>query len=350
MRNILIRADARAERGSGHVMRCLALGQAGIRHGLRPCFLLPPARGRLEKKLLRNGMTLVHRSFRPGDASDVRATLRLAEQKKASWVVVDGYDFGVAYVDGLRAGGLRVLFLDDTMSLRRYSADLILNQNPHARETLYRRRGARGRLLLGPRYALLRREFTRRAGAPGNRGNRRFFSRDSARWLVTMGGSDPKNATLAVLKVLRTMPNPPAQVTVAVGAENRHHGQLMKWIRGQNGWPCRIVRDADDMGALMGESDVAVSASGSTVWELSFMGVPSALLVLADNQEPLARALDRAGSALRTSWKPGLPLEILRRAVLRLAEADWGRMSKIGMRCVDGRGAERVINAMGVRK
>ncbi len=53
-----------------------------------------------------------------------------------------------------------MLFIDEQLGhAAHYSADLVLNQNAFADEGLYPRRDASTRLLLGPRFALLRHEF-----------------------------------------------------------------------------------------------------------------------------------------------------------------------------------------------
>ena len=63
---------------------------------------------------------------------------------------------------------------------------------------------------------------------------------------------------------------------------------------------------------LIAGSDVAVSAAGFTPYELACAGVPAVVVSVADNQVPVARALDRAGVAIgsgrrRTAgWQPPL--------------------------------------------
>ncbi|HEX3049196.1 MAG TPA: GNAT family N-acetyltransferase, partial [Aggregatilineaceae bacterium] len=99
---------------------------------------------------------------------------------------------------------------------------------------------------------------------------------------------------------------------------------------------------------LMAWADVAVTASGSTCWELLYMGLPSAVIVLAENQEPIARDLSERGAVINLGWQHDLSDEQIGAALRDLIEdeARRKRMSETGRALVDGRGAERVIWAM----
>src|SRR4051794_24870440 len=74
----------------------------------------------------------------------------------ARWVVLAGYRFGGAFQRQLQATGLQLLCLDDHGYSDEYPADLVVNQNLHARPGDYPTTGGRTRLLLGPAYVLLR--------------------------------------------------------------------------------------------------------------------------------------------------------------------------------------------------
>ncbi len=85
--------------------------------------------------------------------------MELAAAHRASWIVVDGYQFDIAYQRALKAAGLKVLVVDDGGRCGTYCADLVLDQNLDASEVAYSNREAYTRLLLGTRYVMLRREF-----------------------------------------------------------------------------------------------------------------------------------------------------------------------------------------------
>ncbi len=158
MQPLLIRADASPRRGTGHVMRGLALGQAWQKTGL-VLFAVSQCTPALEERLRGEGFEVRRSAVEPGSQADAQVTAALALQLGAAWVVVDGYQFGADYQRVIKSAGLRLLFLDDYGHADHYHANLVLNQNLGADAGLYARREPYTRLLLGVRYALLRREF-----------------------------------------------------------------------------------------------------------------------------------------------------------------------------------------------
>jgi UDP-2,4-diacetamido-2,4,6-trideoxy-beta-L-altropyranose hydrolase len=260
----------------------------------------------------------------------------LARQEKAAWVVVDGYQFGSVYQTALRTAGLKVLFVDDHGDASPYCADLVLNQNVHAGEELYRDRAAHTRLLLGPRYILLRREF--------GFWRRRMFGIASRarRILVTMGGSDPDNVTEQILKIL--LAEPDLELTVVVGGSNPHLANIEQLVEEANR-PIRLLKDVSDMPALMVWADLVVAGAGTTSWEMCMMGLPAALCVLAPNQEKIAGELAQRGAAVNLGHAGELAADKTGKVLFDLlrSQAKRAKMSARGREIVDGRGAERVL-------
>jgi RimJ/RimL family protein N-acetyltransferase len=98
----------------------------------------------------------------------------------------------------------------------------------------------------------------------------------------------------------------------------------------------------------MAWADVAVAGAGSTAWELAFMGLPSALIVLADNQLAVASALEREAVSLSLGWHAALSNERIGAMIqdLVLDQARRENMSRLGRKLVDGLGVERVTTKM----
>jgi UDP-2,4-diacetamido-2,4,6-trideoxy-beta-L-altropyranose hydrolase len=337
--NLLLRADASPRIGTGHVMRCLALAQAWQDAGGRASFAsddLPPA---LRDRVVAEGYA-VEPAAAPGTSEDAARTAALAKGLRAEWVVLDGYRFGGDFQQALKEADRRVLVVDDFGHAGRYPADLVLNQNLGADERLYAQRGRDTRLLLGPRFALLRREFTR----PGWQRQTPGVAR---KVLVTLGGADPDNATGSVIAALSGVKIEGLEAIVVVGPANPHRAALEAAARES---PARIeVRaDVSDMPALMRWADVAVAAGGSTSWERARFGLPALVLVLADNQEPVAAALGAGGLGWDLGWHHQVGQAELTDALERLLRDRAARetMARRGPELVDGRGAERVTQIM----
>jgi UDP-2,4-diacetamido-2,4,6-trideoxy-beta-L-altropyranose hydrolase len=314
MQNLLVRADGGEEIGMGHLVRCRALGQAWSDAGG-------------EVRFASSGETAAE-------------TAALAASFGAPWVVVDGYQFHADYVDALRQAGLRVLFVDDNGHAERYPADLVLNQNLHASAELYAARGPASGLLLGPRYALLRREFLPARGEAET-------PEVGRRVLVTMGGGDPDNVTGKVVRSLAQLNVPDLEAVVVVGPANPHYAAIRKAVA-KLPFTARVVRNASNMPQLMAWADVAISAAGSTCWELAFMGLPALVIVWANNQQCVAESLHQAGVAESLGEHNMLASTDIAAALQCLLRSRRMRcsMAQRGRALIDGRGAQRVVERM----
>jgi RimJ/RimL family protein N-acetyltransferase len=111
---------------------------------------------------------------------------------------------------------------------------------------------------------------------------------------------------------------------------------------------CTIVAASDDMPTLMSWADMAIAAASSTCWELAYLGVPFGTLVVAENQEQVAKELAAAGVAVHFGRARELTSEKLAAHIASLMADEERRrlMATKGRRLVDGYGAARVVEAM----
>jgi len=330
---LVIRADAGSRIGSGHIMRCIALAQGWRRGGGDVIFVCAEITPSLEARLGAERFSVHHLKAEPGTTEDANRTIEtFVEQRHSepSWLVCDGYQFGGTYQRAIKAAGPRLLIMDDYGHAEHYSADLVLNQNLSAREELYENRASYTRLLLGTRYVLLRKQFLAY----------RNWSREivpvACKVLVTLGGADPDNVTAKVIEVLSSLD---VDVKVIVGGSNPHFENLKSKIENRRS-KIELLVGPDDMPDLMAWADVAIAAGGTTSWELAFMGLPSLVFVLANNQRAVVDALDTA----RVSRKTAID-DLADDLITLLADAE-GRhaLSEHGRKLVDGLGVSRVLS------
>jgi UDP-2,4-diacetamido-2,4,6-trideoxy-beta-L-altropyranose hydrolase len=328
--SLVLRADASAEIGTGHVMRCLALAQAWQDAGGKAVFvcaqLPPPLAGRLK----REGCTVVRLSAARGSPADADATLRVARAQDAAWTVVDGYAFASSYYRLLRGADLRVLAIDDMAHLESYPADVLLNQNLSATPRLYAGKvDDRTHLLLGPRCSLLRREFRqtpacldRPAGSP-------------LRVLISFGGGDAENFTGRILQKMADADSRKWEVVVLAGAANPHVAACRRFaVRAP--FACEVRVNEENVARLMAWAAVAITAAGSTVWELAAMRLPALIGAHEENQLAGLEAL-RAVPFFRV----GTVAELLQRDLA--AELRTLAATAVPATAFDALGAERVV-------
>ena len=320
-------------------MRCLALAQAWQAEGGAVTFITACDSEGLLQRLSSEGFTVVKLDYAYPNPEDWAVTAQVLATYPDAWVVLDGYHFDPAYQRCIKETGHRLLVIDDMAHLDYYHADVILNQNIHAEQLTYPCNPAT-RLLLGTRYALLRCEFW-----PW-RGWEREIPEVVRKVLVTLGGSDPDNQTLKMVHALQQLSGEDLEVTVVVGGSNPRFGELQSEIHGLPGF--QVLHNVSNMPEWMAWADLAITAGGSTCWELAFMGLPSILLVLAENQRRIAEGLNAAGIALNLGGAKVVTSARLISALCGLTADTTKRaeMAQLGQQMVDGMGSKRVIQLM----
>ncbi len=323
------------------MMRCLALAQAWQDAGGRALLATVSPSPSIKERLLKESIAILEVCAAPGTDEDAVRTVALAREHAATWVAVDGYQFGGSYQRTLKSEGIKTLFLDDYGHAEHYSADVVLNQNVGADSSAYDNRESYTQLLLGPKYCLLRREFI------AWQEWRRETAHEGHRVLVTMGGSDPENFTEKAIHGLNLIEDGNLEAAVVAGGSNARSA-LLETIAAKGGKKIGLRCDVSNMAELMAWADVAVSAAGTTCWEICLMGLPALLTDLAENQTPVARELDRRGCAIYLGSAPDVSPGNLAEHLKRLLSAQDIRqaMSSSCHELVDGKGARRVVSAL----
>jgi len=348
--NLVIRADANSIIGTGHLMRCIALAQAWQERGVCVTFLSHCQSEALQRRVIKEGFEFVFVERPHPDPADLKQVLdRLKNFRKGSgipWLVLDGYHFDSDYQRSIREAGSRLVVIDDYNHLSNYHADILLNQNIGA-ELIPYICDLKTVKLFGPKYALLRTEFlTWKNRIPKQSENPR-------RVIVTLGGADPDNITLKVLRALLQTRLKGFGIDVIVGPANPNIKELEFEIQCAQKATVQLTNSIQllysiNMPEIMAMTDVAISAGGSTCWELCFFGKPFLVLITAENQRGIARGLDKVGSAICLGWHQDVTMNQIKTNLESLLNDTQGRreLSIKGRKIIDGQGRNRVLDAV----
>lgn len=339
--SLIIRADAFVKLGTGHVMRCLALAQAAKKLGKKVIFASVPGMEAIENRLRNESFEVIHQTHERGSMEDAEWTAGLAKERGAEWIVVDGYHFKDNYQKTLKEKGLKLLFIDDYGHCGHYFADYVLNQNIYASDSIYPTKEPHTKLLLGLKYALLRKEFE------SFRKIKREIPDVAQKILITLGGSDPDNISTKIVESLENIKNFKLEIKLIVGGANPHLEKIKKAVD-DSSHNIETIRNASNMPELMKWADFAISGAGSSCWELCLLGLPMAVLVLADNQKPIAEGLEKAQAALNMGWGSKLEKMETAKTMSDVITDKTKRilMSEKAFKLVDGLGAERVAGIL----
>jgi UDP-2,4-diacetamido-2,4,6-trideoxy-beta-L-altropyranose hydrolase len=337
---ILIRADASAAIGTGHVMRCLALGQAWQDAGGQVVFAMADSTPATLARLAAENCAVTSICAQAGSLEDAECLSRLASEISASWIVLDGYSFSSNYCRRMKEASARQLFVADHDSEDELVSDLVLNHNLHAKQSMYGRRSSDNVVLLGLRFALLRREFN------GWRGWHRQTPPTARKILVTMGGSDPAGLSELAIQALQRVRLNGLEIILVAGGSNPRFEGLRSRARNLEG-NLRVETDVTNIPELMAWADLGISAAGSTYLEMCMLRLPSIVIDGADNQLPIAHELHRRGVAVHVARGAAIVHELALQMETLISSAQLrAYLSERAAALVDGRGAARVVAAM----
>jgi len=329
----LFRADASVEIGIGHLVRCRALADELVRRGWSVGFASRETTGAVAGVHPAEGYeTLSIPQDVQMDDEPYWLAARLSSNRPL--LIVDHYDVGAIWLERARAWAGSIVAVDD-LANRPLPVDLLLNQNLGVDAAKYRSLvPGDARILTGPMYALLRPEFAT------IHDRRRARSGRVDRILVFLSGGDPTNVTGRAAEAADSVG---ATVDVVVGAGFPALAELRGWAAGRPSVEVHV--QTPSMASLMERADLAVGAPGSAAWERSAVGLPSILVVLADNQREPGRQLARLGAAVMLGWHEVVDVETIRRSIedVRAAPDRVRAMSDAAARITDGRGTERVM-------
>lgn len=334
----LFRCDAGPKIGGGHVMRCLVLADALAEHGWRCGFAVGgesiaavPALGRAGHAVL---------ALDDGGAGEP-AVMARRWPEGCDLLVVDHYGWDAELEGACRPWARMVLAIDD-LADRAHDCDCLLDQNLGRRAEDYDGLlPARARLLVGPGYALLRPQFA--AARAEALARRRRSDAGPVRILISMGATDPAGATgVALDGVTVSGLDGPVDVVLGLAAPALDNVRRMTAAIGPR---ARLHTDVRDMAALIAAADLAIGAAGSSSWERCCLGLPTLLVVLADNQTAAAAALSSAGAAASLGSIAEIGPQQIAHRLLQLAPdgAARRRMSERAFALCDGKGTQRVL-------
>lgn len=339
------RCEVGPEVGTGHFFRQLALAEEGRVRGHDPMLLVGGLTTALVEQAEAAGVEVEEVKEAAGSQADAQAAAEVAAEAGHRTIVVDGYTFGPDYFRRLGATFDVVVAVDD-LGEQAFPVDLLVNVNPHAPDLQYE---GPARCLLGPRYALLRRQFV----AARERLEREGASRvpgEVERVVVAFGGADIGDMCVNALRALDSS-HYRGEVDVILGPAAPSYGRVRD-LAAEGSAEVRVHRNVTGMADLLSGQHLAMCAAGGMSWELACLGVPMIQTTVAGNQRPIAQALRERGIAAGAGTSSEVTSEALAK-LFREIDTDRSlrrRMSRHGMDLVDGRGARRVLEAIDTLK
>lgn len=306
---IVFRVDASSTIGTGHIMRCLTLANFLKENGARVTFVCAELEGNMIDYVKSFGFEVIVIS---GEIEqDAMRTAIAMKDKEFDLLVVDHYQIDIYWEKTVKEElpSVKLMVIDD-LANRRHHCDLLLDQNYQENyESRYDNLvSQRCKKLLGPQYLLLRPEFYKET-----RGRKTL---QVINILVFYGGSDPTGETVKALYAIDSLILEHIQVNVVVGLSNPQK-DLIKNICIVKGY--HYYEQIDYLADLMRESDLSLGAGGVTMWERCYLGLPSIVTIVAENQKESTFATAKYGAIWNLGWHESVKqkdlVDIIKRAM-----------------------------------
>lgn len=300
-KNIVFRVDSSWQIGSGHLMRCLTLANQ-LKEKARIIFICRDLPGNINYLIEENGFQMLLLPREPEDSSlhgyakwltvtqktDFEQTKELLLGKSVFCLVVDSYAIDVKWEEKIRPLVKKIMVIDD-LANRRHDCDILLDQSYYEEpEKRYKNLVPNNcLLLLGVKYLLLREEFyqTRKTVLKRYESIKNIF--------VFLGGSDSNGTTMKVLNTLDCFSDKKFTVNVVVGKSNVHLKEISLFCNERSKY--NYFLQVNNLAQLMSEADIAIGAGGLTMWERCFLGLPSLVIALAENQVDNCKLFEEKG-------------------------------------------------------
>jgi UDP-2,4-diacetamido-2,4,6-trideoxy-beta-L-altropyranose hydrolase len=361
---ILFRVDSSLLIGTGHTMRCLTLAEVLREKNVEVSFVTHAQQGNLNDFLKQKGYKVysltsqndehyrkneyVINNEENGSLSytawlaatwqeDAAQTKNILKEIKPDWLIVDHYAIDYRWHQFIKPFCRKLMVIDD-LANRKHNCDLLLDQTHGRKDKDYHRLVPNDcTLLLGSKFALLRPEFSDwREYSLKRRKNPEI-----KQIIITLGGIDKDNITSQVIEALKECSlSAELEIAIVMGG-NAPHIDNIKNIAEQMPCKTQVLTNIENIAEYMAKSDLAIGAAGSTTWERCCLGLPTLMVITADNQKNNGRTLEKNRAVILIT-KP------IKNSVIKifseLTDKVMQELSTNSVELVDGMGCARVVD------
>lgn len=351
MNTVAFRADGGSSVGMGHAMRCISLAKEFKKSGYRVYFLSKMQDG--IDRIKEEGYDVIGLSYHGQREIETAGFFygsesQLGNEAKEIIQAIKEYDIDILFIDSynvtkqyflqIKPHVKKLAYIDDINKFV-YPIDILINGNITGEYMTYKKYSEDEILLLGPKYNLIRDGFR---NLPD-----RFINKDVKEIMIATGGADPYNMITKIVNMIlfdNELSNLKMNVIIGSGFRNREE---LRRITQENS-NVILYENVKQISKIMLQSDIAISAGGSTLYELCACGTPTLTFIMADNQELLVEKMQEKGYVNSLGWYDRIESNTLLNQLIELMNDYELRkdMSKHAKHLVDARGVERIVKLL----
>ncbi len=309
---IYIRADSSLQIGSGHIERCITLSKELKKKGMKVNFICRSLDGSMERRIKNEGFGIKvlpnfkntskkfdkniknnHKTWLGPDwRVDAHHTIRLILKDKPKLLILDHYGININWENLVKSlTGVKIMVIDG-LANRRHNCEILLDYT-------YSLKGKRRwdnlinsdcKLLFGTKYTLIRSEFVQ---------EKKILIKKKGvinRIFISFGGSDKINLTGEALDALESLNRRDIFIDVVMSKNNPNIFKIRKKLKKKKNFQLHI--QPRNIAKLMNKADISIGAGGTMIWERCYLGLPSLIISIANNQIKQSAAVDSYGAAV----------------------------------------------------
>ena len=331
---IAIRVDMNNIIATGHVMRCIAIAEALRVQGENVIFIIADnhAIDILNKNNLK--YIILHTEWNQLE-EELPSLIGIIREYNITKMLIDSYQVTYKYLEEL-GKWTYTIYIDDLRAFD-YPVDTVICYANYWGKLGYSNNNLKPRYLLGIQYVPLRKEFWNTKP--------KIISENVKKLLILTGGSDPYNISQKILEALDRRYY--QKIDVICGKYNVYYDELIQIYGNEKN--IKFHRNVNDLEKYMMETDLAISAGGTTLYELCACGTPAISYTFVDNQIDNALQFDKDGiikyvGDIRTTDI----VKNMKKYIHKNMDDAQKRydISKLMRTKIDGRGAERLAKVL----
>jgi UDP-2,4-diacetamido-2,4,6-trideoxy-beta-L-altropyranose hydrolase len=280
--NICFRVDGNENIGLGHVYRTMSLAnEFNIRH--HSVFFLIREDNAVQDILDKNGYKITTIKKTLSLIDEIEYLNSFLNNNQIDIIVMDLYIADQKYIRYINKVN-RLLVVIDVLHDMTLDVDIIINGGIYAVNSFDLSKNRNKTILLGPQYNLVRSQFKNFPNKVINNSVKNI--------LITIGGSDVNNLTYDIVVALLEI-DKSINYHIVFGKASKNDSKINKIVKMNK--KIHIYHNVEDMATLMERNDIAISACGTTLYELSATGIPTIGIIQAKNQIIQAKRFEQEG-------------------------------------------------------
>jgi len=337
--NVAFRFDCDPEIGMGHAIRCLAIANELQQMNVE-CMIFHQESS---TNYLPTQVSENIKCIALPNSQELYACVHSSHMPLPDALIVDHYGEARKNLSASTFKETTKILIDDFDTQTNFPCEILINPNIGSKQN----KGASQLHLLGPAYAPIRKEIRKlaRSWQPAISSEALFHC------LISIGATDPFNLTSRILRSVQDVYEKSTFHFVVILASSAPHLNEVKklCIELEKEINVEVITDAENMGELYKKAHCCIGAAGSSAWERCCVGLPTAQLVVADNQQHIQDELVREKAVIDLPHPDDDAFFDRLSAFLDSAitqSEEFLALSQQGQRIVDGHGAKRIADAI----